>query len=72
MSERMENIIGAVCFIGLVLSIIMLVGIAGAVDTDLLGVGDAARRGIVWLIIFLASACGIIYLERDEDEYGEL
>ena len=72
MSEKLQNIIGAVSFIGLAVSIIMLIGIAGSVDVNTLSIGEAAKRGIIWLIVLALSAGGIVLLEKDEDEYGGL
>lgn len=60
--------------IGMLISFIMLVGIAGGVDCDKITLFDAAKKGIVWCIVMTLSVTGLMKVEKDdeEDEYGNL
>lgn len=64
----LNDLISLFSMLGLLLSIIMLCGIAGGVDCDRLTILDAAKKGIVWCIILILSAIGILKVERDEEE----
>ena len=70
----LNDIISLFSVIGILLSIIMLVGIAGGVDCDNITIFDAAKKGIVWCIVLTLSVMGMMKVEKDdeEDEYGNL
>ena len=54
--------------IGMLISFIMLVGIAGGVDCDNITIFDAAKKGIVWCIIMTLSVMGLLKVEKDDEE----
>ena len=70
----LNDIISLFSVIGILLSIIMLVGIAGGVDCDNITIFDAAKKGIMWCIVLTLSVMGMMKVEKDdeEDEYGNL
>jgi len=72
--STLEEILAGLCLLGLVVSFIMLVGTAGAVECDNIDVATAVRRGIAWLIIMLFSVSGIVKFnnESEEDIYDRL
>lgn len=70
--DKIKDFIVAVSLIALICAIVMLAGIAGAVDTDAMTISDALRRGIVWLIIAAAAMGAIVLLQREDDPYGKL
>lgn len=72
MNEKIKSVIGTVSLIFLGVSIFMLIGTAGSVDTDIMNLSEAVKSGIVWLIVLAISTAGIVISERDEDEYGRL
>lgn len=64
----LDDIISLFCVIGMLLSIIMLVGIAGGVDCSSITIFDAAKKGIVWCIILIFSVIGLMKVEKDDEE----
>jgi len=64
----LDDIIALFSVIGMGISIIMLVGIAGGVDCDSITIFDAAKKGIVWCIILILSVIGLLKVEKDEEE----
>ena len=64
----LDDIISLFSVIGMLLSIIMLVGIAGGVDCDNITIFDAAKKGIVWCIVLTLSVMGMLKVEKDEEE----
>ena len=54
--------------LGMLISFIMLVGIAGGVDCDSITIYEATKKGIVWFIVMLLSVLGILKVEKDEEE----
>lgn len=68
----LDDIIGVASVIGLLVSFIMLIGIAGAIDCDTLTFADGIKKMVVWFIVFICSAIGIIHVEKEEDSYDRL
>jgi len=64
----LDDIIALFSVIGMGISIIMLVGIAGGVDCDSITIFDAAKKGIVWCIILILSVIGLMKVEKDGEE----
>lgn len=64
----LDDIIALFSVIGMGISIIMLVSIAGGVDCDSITIFDAAKKGIVWCIILILSVIGLMKVEKDEEE----
>lgn len=64
----LDDIISLFSVIGMLLSIIMLVGIAGGVDCNSITIFDAAKKGIVWCIILILSVIGLMKVEKDDEE----
>jgi len=64
----LDDIIALFSVIGMGISIIMLVSIAGGVDCDSITIFDAAKKGIVWCIILILSVIGLLKVEKDEEE----
>ena len=69
---HLADIIGTISLFGLLISILMLIGTAGAVDCDTITLTDGVKRGAIWLIILVCSVIGIIREEREDDVYGGL
>lgn len=67
-----DDIIGTVSIIGLLVSFIMLVGTAGAIECDTITMADGIKRIAIWLIVFICSAIGILHVEKEEDIYDRL
>ena len=63
----LNDLISLFSILGILLSIIMLVGIAGGVDCDSLTILDAAKKSVVWFIILVLSFIGALKVERDEE-----
>ena len=72
MNNTFKNIIGTVSFIFTLLSIFMLIGLAGAVDVDQMTVRESIPRGIFFIVVLILGVAGILFVEKDEDEYGRL
>jgi len=53
--------------LGLMLSILMLVGILGGLDQDKITFAEAMKKSIIWMVIFVASVFGIVKGEREEE-----
>lgn len=53
--------------LGLMLSILMLVGICGGLDQDKITFAEAMKKSIIWMVIFAASVFGIVKGEREEE-----
>ena len=70
--SKLEKIIGTAAIIGLIVSFIMLVGTAGAIECDTITAADGIKRGAIWLGIMIASVICIVRLEGDDDEYRRL
>lgn len=64
----LDDIISLFSVIGMLLSVIMLVGIAGGVDCDKITIFDAAKKGIVWCIVLTLSVMGLMKVEKDDEE----
>lgn len=67
MKLYLENIIGTISLFGIIISMIMLVGIAGAIDCDTITLTDGTKKIIIYLIILICSVIGILHVEREED-----
>jgi len=70
----LNDLIALFSGIGILVSFIMLVGIAGGVYCDSITIYEATKKGIVWCIVMLLSVLGTLKVEKDdeEDEYGNL
>lgn len=65
---KIRGFIATLALLGAFISIIMLIGTAGAVDCDTITLTDGVKRGAIWLIILVCSVIGIIHEERKEEE----
>lgn len=72
MNNTLKNIIATVSFILAFGSILLLIGIAGAVDVDQMTVRESIPRGIFFIVVLILGVAGILFVEKDEDEYGRL
>lgn len=72
MNNTLKNIIATVSFILAFGSILLLIGIAGAVDVDQMTLSASIPRGIFLIITLILGVAGILFVEKDEDEYGRL
>lgn len=69
----LNDLIVLFSLLGMLLSIIMMIGIAGAVDCDNLTILEAAKKEIVWCIILTVSGIGLLKVQKDEEsEYEDL
>ena len=66
MSNTLEELFAGLCLIGLVLSFIMLVGLAGKVDCDELQTMDFVKQGLKWFVVLIISVIGTIKLNKEE------
>ena len=72
MNNNFKNIIYGCCLLLVLISIVLLIGIAGGVETDQLIISNAIRKSIIWLVFWVIGAVGIIKTEKEEDKYGRL
>jgi hypothetical protein len=69
----LSDIISLFSIIGLLISIVMMVGIAGGVDCDSITILDAAKKSVVWCIVLTLSVMGLLKVQKDEEsEYEDL
>lgn len=64
----LNDLISFFSIMGILLSFVMLVGIAGGVDCDTITIYDAAKKGVIWCIILIISVIGVLKVEKDEEE----
>lgn len=62
------DLISLFSILGALLSIIMLVGVAGAADCDSITLIEATKKGIIWIAVLICSVIGIMHEERKEEE----
>ena len=72
MSNLLKNIICCCCSLIAFISFILLIGIAGGVDTDQLTIDEAVKKSIIWIILLVIGVIGIIKTEKEEDKYDRL
>ena len=63
----LKDIILFLSLIGMLISLVMMVGTAGAVECDKLTILEGAMREIVWVIILILSGIGIIKIQKEEE-----
>ena len=63
----LDDLISLFSIMGIFLSIIMLIGVAGAVDCDSLTLYEGAVRLVFWLIVLVLSIIGLVKVEKDEE-----
>ena len=68
----MKSIIGALSLLGILISLTVIIGTAGAVDCNELEIIDAAKRFGICVAILILSIIGIAKTEQEEDIYGRL
>lgn len=64
----LDDLISLFSIMGVFLSIIMIIGVAGAVDCDSLTLYEGTVRFVFWLIILVLSVIGLAKVERDEED----
>lgn len=64
----LSDLVSLFSIIGIFLSVIMMIGIAGSVDCDSITLIEAAKKGIIWIVVLICSVIGIIHEERKEEE----
>ena len=70
---NLDDLLTLFGIIGVLLSIIMMVGTAGALDCDSITTFEAAKKIIIWLIILVISTIGLLKAAKDnEGEYDNL
>lgn len=62
----LNDLISLFSIMGVLVSLIMLVGVAGAVDCDSITLFEGAKKIVVWLIVMTLSVIGLAKVERDE------
>ena len=68
-----NDIIAVLSGIGIVISIIFILGIYGGIECDSLTIGQGAKMGAVSLICLVLSVAGINLVEKeDQDKYDRL
>ena len=69
---HLADIIGTVSLFGILISMLMLIGTAGAIDCDTVTLAEGIKKGSIWIIIMICSVIGIIHEEKDEGKYDRL
>lgn len=64
----LNDLISLFSIIGVLVSLIMLVGVAGAVDCDSITLFEGAKKIVIWLIVMALSVIGLAKVERDEED----
>lgn len=69
----LKDIILFLSLIGMLISLVMMVGTAGAVECEKLTILEGAKREIIWVIILILSGIGIIKIQTEEEsEFDDL
>lgn len=63
----LDDLISLFSIMGIFLSIIMMIGVAGAVDCDSLTLYEGTVRLVFWLIVLVLSIIGLVKVEKDEE-----
>ena len=64
----LDDLISLFSILGALLSIIMLIGVAGAAYCDSITLVEATKKSIIWIVILICCVIGIMYEERKEEE----
>ena len=64
----LNDLISLFSIIGVSVSLIMLVGVAGAVDCDSITLFEGTKKIVIWLIVMALSVIGLAKVERDEED----
>jgi hypothetical protein len=72
MRESFKNVVGGICLLSLAVTFILLVGTAGAIECDSITISTGVKRGIVLIVLLIASVIGIVKTEKEDDEYDRL
>lgn len=64
---KVREVIATLALLGAFISIIMLIGTAGAIECDSITLAEGTKRGIIWIVILAVSVIGIIHEEKEEE-----
>lgn len=64
---KLREFIATITLLAAFVSIIMLIGTAGAIERDSITLADGIKRGIIWVVILAFSVIGIVHEEREEE-----
>lgn len=64
----LDDLISLFSILGALLSIIMLIGVAGAAYCDSITLVEATKKSIIWIVILICCVIGIMHEERKEEE----
>lgn len=64
---KIRGFIATLALLGAFISIIMLIGTAGAIECDSIALGEGVKRGIIWIAILVCSVIGIVHEEKEEE-----
>ena len=68
MNAKISNTIAAFSFLGLTISLFVMIGTAGAVDCDRLTLKEAVIRCSICMVVLILSAIGLTKMEKAENE----
>ncbi len=72
MKITLTDIIVFFAGLGILVSVLLLIGTAGAIECDSITVKDSIPRVIICLIILVVSVFGITKFESEENAYDRL
>lgn len=72
MKITLTDIIGFFAGVSIFISVLFLIGIAGAIECDSLTIKESISRIIVCLVILGVSVVGITKIESEENKYDRL
>lgn len=64
----LNDLISLFSIIGILVSLVMLVGVAGAVDCDSITLLEGVKKIAIWLIVMVLAVIGLAKVERDEED----
>lgn len=68
MNAKISNTIATFSFLGLIISLFVMIGTAGAVDCDCLTLKEAVIRCSICMAVLILSAIGLTKMEKAENE----
>lgn len=64
---KFREVIATIALLAAFISIIMLIGTAGAIECDSITLAEGTKRGLIWIAILVFSVIGIVHEEREEE-----
>lgn len=72
MKITLDDIITVLCGIGIAAAVFLLIGTAGAIETDGLTFKEGAIRCAIYLVVLVVSVFGLTKMESEENVYDKL